>query len=190
LILPSPTIIIAFIAGVILLIVLVLLNVKHKRSSAYRMNAMLSPYIKDEIKDVILPDGVGGLLEIEHLILMEQGIMLIETYPMEGNLFGAEAIELWSQIVEGRSYKFSNPLHHIHISRQAVQILAPKTPVFCRVIFNGNSAFPKGMPNEVSVLDSLTNDLLAIKSEKPRAIEEVWQQIKIIANNNRHNESR
>ena len=49
---------------------------------------------------------------------MEKGILLIETYPMDGSLFGAEMIELWSQIVDDKSYKFSNPLYRINISRQ------------------------------------------------------------------------
>ena len=63
-------------------------------------------------------------------------------------------------------------------------MLAPNTSIFCRVIFNGNSVFPIGMPDGVSVLNSLADDLLAIKNEDSFVIEDEWQQIKTIAINN------
>jgi len=147
------------------------------------MNHILRPYVKDEIKQVIIPDGIGGLLEIEHLILLEQGILLIETYPMAGNLFGAEMIDQWTQIIDGRSYKFANPLRHIRTSRQAIKVLAPEIPVFCRVIFNSDSYFPKGKPDEVSILESLSDDLLFINEEKiiSKQATQAWERIMRIA---------
>lgn len=156
---------------------------KRKESASQQMAAILKPYIQDEVKDIIIPDGIGGLLEIEHLILLEQGLLLIETYPMSGNLFGADTIDLWTQLIDGRSYKFANPLRHIRTSRQALMILAPNTPIFCRVVFNADSVFPKGKPEEVSVLSSLSDDMLSIQSSTakmdPSSL--VWQRIMRIA---------
>ena len=166
------------------LIIVVLLLINNRKESASRqMTAILKPYILDEIKAVIVPDGIGGLLEIEHLILMEQGLLLVETYPMSGNMFGAETIDKWTQLLDGRSYKFANPLRHIRTSRQALMILAPNIPIFCRVVFNADSIFPKGKPEEVSVLSSLSDDLLKIQSSslKLDKSSEVWQRIMRIA---------
>ncbi|MDB2705703.1 NERD domain-containing protein [Pseudomonadota bacterium] len=147
------------------------------------MKSILQPYIKNEIKHIIIPDGIGGLLEIEHLILLDQGLFLIETYPMAGNLYGAETIDLWTQIVDGRSYKFDNPLRRLRISRQAIKSLAPDIPVFCRVIFNSDSIFPKGKPSEVSVLESLAEDMLLVKNEKriTNQAQQTWDTIMRIA---------
>jgi hypothetical protein len=166
----------------VIILVLLLINIC-KVSPRHQMATILKPYILDEIKDVIVPDGIGGLLEIEHLILMEQGLLLIETYPMSGNMFGAETIDQWTQIINGRSYKFANPLRHIRTSRQALMILAPNIPIFCRVVFNADSIFPKGKPNEVSVLSSLPDDLLNIQSSTVKMGEssKVWQRIMRIA---------
>ncbi len=106
------------------------------------------------------------MIEIERLLLIEQGLLIIETYPMSGHLFGADHIDQWTQIIDGRSFKFSNPLHRIYNTKHALQILAPKVPIFCRIVFTENSNFPKGKPEEVSVIDSLVNDLKGL-SDNP-----------------------
>jgi len=147
------------------------------------MALILKPYIQNEEKDIIIPDGIGGLLEIENLILTDRGLLLIETYPMSGNLFGSETIEQWTQIIDGRSYKFANPLRHIRTSRQALMVLAPNIPIFCRIVFNADSIFPKGKPEEVSVLSSLAEDLLCIDSSPllTEQSKQAWEVIMRIA---------
>lgn len=166
----------------VIILILLLIN-NRKKSTSRQMAAILKPYIQDEIKQIIIPDGIGGLLEIEHLILMEHGLLLIETYPMSGIMFGAEAIDLWTQLIDGRSYKFANPLRHIRTSRQALMALAPNIPIFCRVVFNADSVFPKGKPEEVSVLSSLFDDLSYTQSStiKMDRSSPVWQRILRIA---------
>jgi len=159
---------------------------KRKGSAASKINDVLRHYIIYEIKEVIIPDGIGGLLEVEHIILTEQGLLLIETYPMSGNLFGAETIDQWTQIVDGRSYKFANPLRRIRTSRQALKALAPKAPVYCRIIFNANSVFPKGKPDDVSTISSLADDMTALKNEPVLAHEskQAWDKVMRIARKN------
>lgn len=102
---------------------------------------------------------------------------------MAGNLYGADTIDQWTQIIDGRSYKFANPLRRIRTSRQALISLAPDVPVFCRVIFNSDSIFPKGKPDEVSVLESLENDMLMVKNEKiiTQQAQQAWNTIMRIA---------
>ncbi len=152
------------IAIVFLVVILIVYN-KRKQSDSYKMSIILKPYVKEDVKHFIIPDGIGGILEIEHLILIEQGFLLVKTYPMSGNLFGGDDIDQWSQIVTGKSFKFENPLRHIRTSRQALKALAPNIPIFCRIVFVDGAIFPKGKPEEVSVLGSLENDLKTIKAE-------------------------
>ncbi len=167
---------------IVIIISLLLINTR-KKSTLRQLTVILKPYIQDEIKHIIIPDGIGGLLEIEHLILMEHGLLLLETYPMSGNMFGAEAIDQWTQLIDGKSYKFANPLRHIRTSRQALMELAPNIPIFCRVVFNADSVFPKGKPEEVSVLSSLSADLSYLQSStlKMDRSSPVWQRIMRIA---------
>ncbi|PHS68998.1 MAG: nuclease-like protein [Methylophaga sp.] len=162
----------------ILLASLFYLRKKHKQSAAYQINMILAP--EDEMQNFIIPDGIGGLLEVEHLILMEQGLLIIETFPISGNLFGAEKIDQWTQVIDKRSFKFINPLQHIHDTRQALKVLTPKIPIFCRVIFSADSHFPKGKPEEVSTLSSLAEDMQNMRA-LPKIIDsmrqEAWHQI-------------
>ena len=86
----------------------------------------------------------------------------------------------------GKSFKFDNPLRQIQISRQALKALAPNIPIFCRIIFTSNSIFPKGKPQEVSTLDTLTEDLQAINSTIPMdvKVQRSWDRVMRIARKN------
>lgn len=167
----------------ILLLTVYIINQKRKQTANYKVTEILKPYIKDETKEFIIPDGIGGILEIEHLILLDQGFLLIQIYPMAGNIFGAENIEQWSQIIAGKSFKFYNPLRHMRTLQQALQALAPEIPIFSRIIFTDGATFPKGKPEEVSVLESLSLDLEKLK-ESPVIVEQStrsWDRVMRIA---------
>ena len=174
--------------AVLLLVLLWLLyrRSKHKKTAAYRLDKILKPLKQDEVRQIIIPDGIGGLLEIENLILMEQGLLIVETYPISGNLFGAENIDQWTQIIEGRSFKFANPLRHVRNAREGLKLLAPKVPVFCRVVFTADSHFPKGKPGEVSVLDTLTEDIADLHDAPLHGelTRKGWERIMRIARHN------
>ncbi len=173
---------------VILVIILVFLvsRRKKKTQSERQVDNTLRPFKQNEIRSIIIPDGIGGLLEVERLILMEQGLLIIETYPISGHLFGADRIDQWTQIVDGRSFKFANPLRHIHNSKHALQMLAPKVPIFCRIVFTDDSDFPKGKPDEVSTLKTLQQDLQPIlDAPKMSAVSvKAWERILRIARKN------
>lgn len=169
--------------GLVLILIIWLLYRRFVRKSysQIQIEQVLKPYKQDELKNVILPDGLGGLLEIEKIFLLEQGILILRDYPISGHLFGAEKIEQWTQIVDGRSYKFTNPLHHLEHARQAIRSLIPKMPVFCHVVFTADSNFPKGKPAAVSVLPSFEQDMQRLfNSPKiPTEVrEKMWDVIK------------
>jgi len=186
LLLVPQTILYLLLATACLLVLLIFGYNRFKRSTSQQQHLILKPYIRDEIKEIIIPDGIGGLLEIEHLILTDQGLLLIETYPMSGNLFGAETIDQWTQIMDGRSYKFPNPLRRIRTSRQAIKALSPNIPIFCRIIFNAHSVFPKGKPDEVSVISSLADDMESLNIQPPQIVpaQQAWDKIMRIARKN------
>ncbi len=141
-----------------LLLTLVVIR-KKPLTAKKQLQALIKEFKQDEAKNIIIPDGVGGLLEVEHIVLLDQGVLLIETYEMDGNLFAADNIDQWTQLINGRSFKFKNPLNHIYITKQALATLMPKVPIFTRIVFNGDASFPKGKPDEVLVLDDMEKDM-------------------------------
>lgn len=176
------------IADVVLFILFVII-VRYrlgKTRKGRHLDKILRDYKREEVRSIVIPDGIGGLLELDRLILTERGLLLIETYSMTGHLFGAEQIDQWTQIIEGRSFKFANPLHHIQNAKYALQQLAPKIPVFYRVVFTGDSDFPKGKPDYVSTLQTLEQDLQGIL-EAPKMSDssvKAWKRILRIGRKN------
>ncbi len=176
--------IVSAVCCILIFVILMALFLRKKKaiSTQARIKIILDEYQRDEIKDFIIPDGIGGLIEIDHLVLLDKGLLLIERYPISGNLFGAEKIDLWTQIIDGRSYKFANPLRHIRTSRQAIKALLPNTPIFCRVIFTADSVFPKGKPEEVSIVETLETDLHFLRDcPNVTKLDVQWQRLTRIA---------
>lgn len=178
---------------IVIVVAIVLISIlqavrQRRQSSAYKISQILTPMTRDKVINIIIPDGIGGLLEIEQLRLLDQGILVVETYPISGHLFGAEQIDQWTQLVKGRSYKFANPLRHIRTSRQAIMTLVPNIPVFYSVIFSADASFPKGKPEGMSIVASLTEDLKPILLH-PKQIEktqQAWNKLLRAARKNGH----
>lgn len=172
----------------LLLIFWLLLRVKVRRQSPdHRIQKILKPYQQDDARQLIIPDGMGGLLEIEHLVLLRQGLLILHRYPSNGHLFGAEKIDQWTQLVDGRSYKFANPLMHLMHVQQSLALLAPKIPVFTHVVFTGQCNFPKGKPDNASVLNTLEADLEAVFKQPAVAespLHKAWQTVLNVARHN------
>lgn len=179
---------IVLMALLLLLIVWLLLRIKRRRQSTeQRIRKILKPHQLAEARQLIIPDGIGGLLEIEHLVLLRQGLLILHRFPLSGHLYGAEKIDQWTQLVDGRSYKFANPLLHLLHVKQSLSLLAPKVPVFTHVVFSGQCNFPKGKPDNVSLLSTLENDLDRVFKQAPlseSALQRVWQSVLNIARHN------
>lgn len=178
---PDSTMALLLIAVFVLFTLMVILLRRRlgKTRKERQLEKILRHYKQDEVLSLVIPDGIGGLMELDRLILTDRGLLLIEIYPMTGHLFGAEQIDQWTQIIDGRSFKFANPLHHIQNAKYALQPLAPKVPIFYRVVFTGNSDFPKGKPDYVSTLQSLEQDLQVIL-EAPKMSDsslKAWERI-------------
>lgn len=166
-----------------LLPILLLLRRRRHKAQNGQLDKVLRPFRKEEVRSVVIPDGIGGLIEIDRLILTDRGLLVIETYPISGHLFGSEHIDQWTQIIDGRSFKFANPLRHIHNAKHALQLLAPKLPIICRVVFTVDSDFPKGRPDDVSTMTSLEQDLQPIlqMQKMPASSQLGWQRVLRIA---------
>lgn len=159
-----------------LIIILFLMLKRRKQADDYLIKRALETVKLAKVKQVIVPDGIGGLIEIEQLIQTPQGILLLQTYPHEGHLYGSEEIDQWTQIISGRSYHFPNPLRHIKTARQAVMTLVPEVPIYYRVIFGKQANFPKGQPEGISLRTSLEQDLANLITNQPQQQQQQTKQ--------------
>lgn len=110
-------------------------------------------------RNVVVPDSVEGLLHVDYLVLTADGVLLIEIKDYRGMLFGGARTDIWTQVVDGRSYKFDNPLHRNQACAAAVRALVPAVPVRGIVVFTDAGRFPRQRPAGVYMLGQLKTDL-------------------------------
>ena len=104
----------------------------------------------DEVHDVIIPDGRGGLTQIDHLFLADNGIHVVETKNYRGRIFGGAREKTWTQKIGRKSVRTNNPLRQNWGHTKAVEALVgADVPVHGAVVFGQAAQFPKGMPEGV-----------------------------------------
>ncbi len=130
------------------------------------------------MKEVSIPDGMGGSVYIEYLVLQPKRLLLLSIKHYKGNIFAAEKIEQWTQVIGHHSYKFPNPLFHMESDLQVLRAISPKTDMEAAVIFEKNCKFPKGKPEgvfEYQGLQEMTRN--SSKDAVPEALNVAWKMI-------------
>ena len=130
------------------------------------------------VRDLIIPDGVGGTVQTDFLVLLRGGVLVLDVKNYRGALFGAENAPLWSQMVRARSFKFTNPLPENTLRVQSLKLLLPNVPVIGRVVFTREGRFPRDIPAGVSMLDTLAEDLGAFAGPASLQYMEAWKRLK------------
>lgn len=123
----------------------------------------LNPEIYRVFHDLYLPrpDGKGST-QVDHVVVSEYGIFVIETKNLGGCIFGSESDTSWTQVFTQQKHTFQNPLHqnalHIHALQKYLGLGRDK---FHSVIFfRGKCSFRTPRPESV-ILRGLLNHLLS-----------------------------
>lgn len=130
------------------------------------------------IRDVVLPDGLDGLVFIDYLLLAPGGIVVLDIHYVKGYVFGGASVDQWSQVHNRRTYKFSNPLYAIEGKCQAVawnvenfrkqlRDESAQWHTYGWVVFSNDGSFPKGIPPQVSMIDDLAGRLAPLLASAP-----------------------
>lgn len=102
------------------------------------------------IKDVTLETN-EGTTQIDHIIVSQFGIFVIETKNMKGWIYGGAGQKTWTQKIFKHTTKFQNPLHqnYKHIKTLESHLSIDKGSIFSVIIFIGDSTFKTTMPDNV-----------------------------------------
>ena len=108
------------------------------------------------LHDLTLPT-LDGTTQIDHVIVSNFGVFVIETKDLTGWIFGDERSRKWTQSIYGNRYQFMNPLRQNYKHQKAVEnLLGLGTRcVHSVVVFVGNSEFKTMMPPNVLELREL-----------------------------------
>lgn len=102
-------------------------------------------------KDVTLPTD-DGTTQIDHIIVSQYGVFVIETKNYKGWIFGDANQKTWTQVLYKKKSKFPNPLHQNYIHVKVLKELLGLTnaQIFNVVTFVGDSKFKTDMPENVT----------------------------------------
>jgi restriction system protein len=102
------------------------------------------------LRNVTLPTA-DGTTQIDHIIVSEYGVFVIETKNMKGWIFGGARQRTWTQKIYKYTNKFQNPLHqnYKHVETLKALLELNDQQVFSVVVFVGDSTFKTEMPDNV-----------------------------------------
>ena len=132
------------------------------------------------LRDVLIPDGSGGQLHIDFLLLTGRGLLVVDYRDVEGVVFGGEHMREWAVMNGSERSTFLNPLEALYDRIAAVKLLAGEVPVDGRIVFTSRSKFPKGRPPRVLRLDLLEGEYPPPSREPPHPAERyrpAWDQL-------------
>ena len=111
---------------------------------------------------VLVPDGMGGFIHIDHLLLTPRGVLVLDTRRVAGLIFGGDQMSDWTVMGRGRRFTFDNPQPALYDRIAAVKALVGDVPVEGRLLFSNLGKFTKGKPKYVMMLDGIEVEFPAV----------------------------
>jgi hypothetical protein len=173
----------ALIAGIVVLALLLVLFLNRKRILVslreWRIQRCLGRIGSEQIRGLVCDDGLDGYYKIDRLALTPGAILLINYRPYVGNIYCAESISEWTQVIGQKSFKFENPLFEIENQLTSLKLLIGDAPIRGYLFFNHSAEFPKGHPDSVLTPDNIPAEFLATGNEGVSAeIRAAWELLK------------
>ena len=125
-----------------------------RRRDARRV-ARVTAGAADFLRNVLVPDGNGGVFHLDFVLLTSRGIVVIDMRDIMGIVFGGDQMTDWTLMAGARRTTFANPQSGLYDRIASVKALAPDTPIEGRIVFTKRAKFPKGLPRFTVMLESV-----------------------------------
>ena len=144
-------------AAVLLLLALGFFGLRayQRRSRRKSLLARLERVAFAAAHQVLVPDGMGGFIHIDHVLLTLRGILVLDTRRVTGLIFGGDQMSDWTVMGRGHRYTFDNPQPALYDRIAAVKAVVGDVPVEGRLLFSNVGKFTKGIPKWVVMLDGI-----------------------------------
>jgi len=126
-----------------------------RRARRRALLARLGRVSFETVHQVLVPDGMGGFIHIDHLLLTPRGVLVLDTRRVAGLIFGGDQMSDWTVMGRGRRYTFDNPQPALYDRIAAVKALVGDVPVEGRLLFSNVGRFTKGIPKWVLMVDGI-----------------------------------
>lgn len=146
------------IAGMLLLVLLFAFFLARRRRGALTLPRVARSIAVEWERNLVIPDGLDGDIQIDHLMLTRNGLLVLDLKEAEGNIFGSDRMDEWTVIGRDGRYTFRNPQSMIFDKVSAVKRFVPDIPVRGYILFTGQVHFNKGRPEGVMTLAELNEE--------------------------------
>lgn len=137
------------------------------------------------LRNVVLPDGVGGHVAADAIMLRDSRLYVLAIHDVEGAIFGSEKMDQWTTMGRHQRFTFRNPLRLMHDRVLALHTLVPELTIVPRILFTARGHFPKGRPGGVELLEEFAAPLRRPKKTAPplldARLEAVWTRLRDMA---------
>ena len=126
------------------------------------------------LDNIMLKTNKGITTQIDHIVVSQYGVFVIETKNISGWVFASERGRQWTQTLpawdgfgSAEKYHFQNPLrqNYLHTMTLAYQLRIPKCHIFSLVAFPSDTEFKKGYPQGVYTYGEIPDAILAHKEK-------------------------
>lgn len=142
----------------IIVLLLIWLLVRGRKDHARSLTHTLDVIGFERIADLVIPNADDGEIQIDHLVLTAQGLLIVDVKDVTGTVFGSDKMQDWTVIGEDRRFTFANPQPALHDRIAAVRQIVRQVPVTGRIVFLEGASFTKGVPGLVTSLDGLMDE--------------------------------
>ena len=153
-----------------------------RRRARSRLTAAITVVGLDALQDVLVPDGMGGSMHVDFLLLTSRGVLVVDLRDVAGNIFGGDQMTEWTVMAGAKRSTFQNPQGALYDRVAAVKLLAGELPVEGRILFTKRGRFPKGLPRWTLMVDSLRAEFPPADSQAFEALmnryREFWNGIR------------
>jgi hypothetical protein len=165
----NPRDLVAALGLLLAAIVLSLLAVKlwrlwQRRRLSRARSASIEKVALAQVRDMLVPDGNGGHLHLDWLLLTTRGLLVLDVRDVHGNVFGSEQMGDWTVMNGAARSTFPNPLPALLDRLAVLSRLVPQIGVEGRVLFTENARFPKGTPQNCLVIHSLAAEFPVVEA--------------------------
>lgn len=135
--------------------ILVLALVHRWRHRRCDLEETLRSIAVDSMQDILLPDGMGGQIHLQHVLLTAKGLVVVEINRIKGVVFASDRMDEWTVISRARRFTFHNPQPALYDRVAALKVQARDLPVTGHILFSEEADFSKGRPTHVIFPDEL-----------------------------------
>ncbi len=167
----------------VLVVLLLLLRLIRKPMQDWQERRQITRTVKQLgariLRDIALPDGMGGEIRIDYLALCSDAILVIGVKRYDGMIFGSTKTDEWTQTIHSRSYKFPNPDNYLARQISAIRNITPKIPVRGLHLFSDSATFPWDKPPNVLQLKDLSSSgkRRPVIQDIPAELRSAWAHI-------------